>query len=93
MVLHNLATLFDNTNTVSNPEQSDQIVRGVFWQTFAKSCQITNNIAEIRPKISTFFSLNDLSNNGPNTNCVTWTYLGKIQILKGGSGSPENKGA
>jgi len=30
MVLHNLATLFDNTNTVSNPEQSDQIVRGVF---------------------------------------------------------------
>jgi len=70
-VLHNLATLFDNTNVVSKPEQSDQIVCDVFCQTFTKSCQITNNIAEIRPNICTFFSLKDLPNNGPNTNYVT----------------------
>jgi len=38
--LHNLSTLFDNTNAVSKPEQSDQIVYGVFCQTFTKSCQI-----------------------------------------------------
>jgi len=32
---------------VSNPEKGDQIVGGVFCQTFMKSCQITNNILEI----------------------------------------------
>jgi len=50
-----LATLFDNTTVVSKPEQSDQNVHGVFCQTFTKSCQIANNIAEIRPNIGTFF--------------------------------------
>jgi len=45
--LHNLTTLFDNTNVVSNPEKGDQIVRGVFCQTFTKSCQITNNTDKI----------------------------------------------
>jgi len=69
--LHNLSTLFDNTNAVSKPEQSDQIVYGVFCQTFTKSCQITNHIAEIRPNICTFFSLKGLPNNGPNTTCGT----------------------
>ena len=33
---------------VSNPEKGDQIVRGVFGQTFTKACQSTNNILEIR---------------------------------------------
>ena len=49
--LHHLTTLFDNTNVVSHPEKGNQIARGVFWQTFTKSChmhfQITNNILEI----------------------------------------------
>jgi len=64
-VLHNLATLFDNTNVVSKPKQNDQIAQGVLCQTFTKSCQLTNDIAEIRPNIYTFFSLNDLPNNVP----------------------------
>ena len=45
--LHHLATLFNDTNVVSNPVKGDQIVRDVFCQTFAKSCQITNNILQI----------------------------------------------
>jgi len=36
-----------------------------------KSCQTTNNTAEIRQNICTFCSVNDLPNNGSNTNCVT----------------------
>jgi len=51
VVLHHQATLFDNTNAVSKPEHGDQIVHGVFCQTFTKSCQfhcqITNNVLEI----------------------------------------------
>jgi len=42
--LHHLATLFDNTNAVSNPGQGDQIVQGVFCQTITKYCQITKNV-------------------------------------------------
>ena len=45
--LDHLATLFDNTNVVSDYKKGDQIVRGVFRQTFTKSCQITNNNAKI----------------------------------------------
>jgi len=47
---NHLATLFDNTNAVSKPEQGDQIqiVHGAFCQTFTKFSQIhrqiTNNI-------------------------------------------------
>jgi len=48
VVLHHLATLFDNTNAVSKPEQGDQIVHGGCCQTFTKSCdihcQITNGL-------------------------------------------------
>jgi len=29
LVLHHLATLFDNTNAVSKPEMGDQIVNGI----------------------------------------------------------------
>jgi len=46
--LHHLAALFNNTNAVTKPEHGDQIVYGVFSQTFAKSyqfhCQIINNV-------------------------------------------------
>jgi len=31
VVLHHLATLFDNTNAVSKPEHGDQIVQGVLY--------------------------------------------------------------
>ena len=34
IVLHHLATMFDNTDVVSKPEEGDQIVHVVFWQTF-----------------------------------------------------------
>jgi len=45
----------------SKPKQGEQIVRGVFGQTFKKFCQITNNILQITlPKSANFFSLNDL---------------------------------
>jgi len=76
VVLYNMATLFDNTNAVSKSEQSDHIVQGVFCQTFMKSCQITHNLLQmILPKYGQIsahvFSLNDLPNSGPNTNCVT----------------------
>ena len=57
-VLYHLITLFDNTNAVSMPEQVDQTVHGVFFQTFTKSCQITSDTLQIiLPKIllSTFF--------------------------------------
>jgi len=51
--------------TVSKPEQCDQIVNGVFCQTFTKSCQIHCQITKITlPKYLQnsvkFFSLNDL---------------------------------
>jgi len=39
--------MFDNTNAVSKPEQDDQIVHGVFCQTFTKTCQITNNMLQV----------------------------------------------
>jgi len=45
--LHRLATLFNNTNVVSNPEKGDQIVHGVFCQTFTKSCEIHCQITKI----------------------------------------------
>ena len=57
--LHHLATLFDNTNVISNPEMGGQIVRGVFCQTFTKSCQISNHKAKILAKFCKMSSLND----------------------------------
>jgi len=38
---HHLATLFDNTNTVSKHEQGDLVSARCFRQTFTKSCQIS----------------------------------------------------
>jgi len=59
--IHHLATLFNNTNAASDPEESDQIGHGVFCQIFTKSCQITNIILLITlPKFCKFFSLKDL---------------------------------
>jgi len=50
LVLHHLATLFDNTNAVSKPKKGDQIMH-VFCQTFTKSCQfhcqMTNNVLQM----------------------------------------------
>ena len=79
--LYHLTTLFDNSNAVSNHEKGDQIVRGVFCQTFTKSCQIINNIVKILPK---FLHLTIYFNNGPNTNWVTVGYLDKFRNLKVG---------
>jgi len=47
--LHQLATLFNNTIAVSNPEKSDQIENGVFCQIFTKSCLIRKIIVKILP--------------------------------------------
>jgi len=83
-------------NAVSKPEQSYQILDGVFFQTCTKSFQITNNILHIvLPKYGQisahYFSLNDLPNNGPITNCATETNLGKIQNLNVGATPPQKK--
>jgi len=51
VVLHHLATLFDNTNAVIKPEQDDDFVHCVFFRTFMKFCQIhcqvINNILQL----------------------------------------------
>ena len=47
---YHLATLFDNTNVVSNPQKGNQNVRVLFCQTFTEYCQITNNNAKILAK-------------------------------------------
>ena len=55
--------------------------------TFTKSCQLQVTLPKYGKISAHFFSLNDLRNNGPNINCVTQTYLGKILNSKvGGSG-------
>ena len=47
--LHHMATLFDNTNAGSKPEQGDQIVHGVFCPTSTKSHQ---NVGYLRLRYS-----------------------------------------
>jgi len=50
VVLHHLATLFDNTKAVSKPEQGDQTVHGVFCQMFTQFSQFTVKLRIIHYK-------------------------------------------
>jgi len=75
VVLCHQTTLFNNTNAVSKPEQCGQIVHGVFWKTFTKYCEITNNILQIiLPKSCKIFLIKRFTltmDPRPNTNWVT----------------------
>jgi len=77
VVLHHLATLFDNANAVSKPEHDDQSVHGVLY-----SAKRLRNPAKFTAKLQFILSQycrNPANlihqtiyfNNEPNANCVT----------------------
>ena len=87
--LHNLATLFDNTNVVGNPEKGDRIVRGVFCQTFTKSCQITNNTGKI---LQNFFIQRFTLTMDPILTVLLRLIRQNSKFESGGQAHPEKSG-